>query len=96
MLDLILDTTVQNRQILHLNDGLIMVNISGVIMEYFTDYLGKKALLCTCRDDTVRIDMIPFMRKYKPDEFDKWYEYWYLARSSTSLTSKSLLIDYYQ
>ncbi len=34
-------------------------------------------MLCECHDDTVRIDMIPFMRKYRASQFQQWYNYWY-------------------
>jgi hypothetical protein len=34
-----------------------------------------------CRPDRVEIDMTPFMQKYRPDEFDSWYDYWYGERA---------------
>ncbi|KER33994.1 hypothetical protein T265_00193 [Opisthorchis viverrini] len=33
---------------------------------------GKKATLCTCWDDTVRISMDPFIRHYQPEQYASW------------------------
>ncbi|KAK5969054.1 JmjC domain protein [Trichostrongylus colubriformis] len=46
---------------------------------------GKNAVLCKCRSDMVEIDMTPFMKKYRRDDFEKWYSYWYLPKPATEL-----------
>lgn len=33
---------------------------------------GKQAQLCQCWPDTVKINMDPFVKKYQPDQYDKW------------------------
>ncbi|CAM6001547.1 unnamed protein product [Sphagnum balticum] len=48
---------------------------------------GARAKLCTCRDDAVRIDMRPFMRRYKPFEYEEWHRYWYEKLEATKLTN---------
>uniref|UniRef100_A0A914VIX2 [histone H3]-trimethyl-L-lysine(9) demethylase n=1 Tax=Plectus sambesii TaxID=2011161 RepID=A0A914VIX2_9BILA len=61
------------------NTGYNCAESTNFASQRWIDY-GKKAILCTCRDDTVRVDMTPFMRKYRPDEFDAWHQYWYGER----------------
>uniref|UniRef100_A0A7I4Y7A7 [histone H3]-trimethyl-L-lysine(9) demethylase n=1 Tax=Haemonchus contortus TaxID=6289 RepID=A0A7I4Y7A7_HAECO len=46
---------------------------------------GKNAVLCKCRSDMVEIDMTPYMKKYRRDQFEKWYSYWYLPKPSTDI-----------
>ncbi|KHJ95900.1 JmjC domain protein [Oesophagostomum dentatum] len=43
---------------------------------------GKNAVLCKCRSDMVEIDMTPFMQRYRRNDFEKWYSYWYLPKST--------------
>ncbi|KIH62064.1 JmjC domain protein [Ancylostoma duodenale] len=43
---------------------------------------GKNAVLCKCRSDMVEIDMTPFMQKYRRDDFERWYSYWYLPKTT--------------
>ncbi|EPB71090.1 JmjC domain protein [Ancylostoma ceylanicum] len=43
---------------------------------------GKNAVLCKCRSDMVEIDMTPFMQKYRHDDFERWYSYWYLPKTT--------------
>ena len=35
---------------------------------------GKKAKLCLCWDDTVRISMDPFVRHYQPEQYALWLQ----------------------
>ncbi|KAK6026041.1 JmjC domain protein [Ostertagia ostertagi] len=49
---------------------------------------GKNAVLCKCRSDMVEIDMTPFMKKYRRDNFEKWYSYWYLPKPTTEVLTK--------
>ncbi|RCN38435.1 JmjC domain protein, partial [Ancylostoma caninum] len=43
---------------------------------------GKNAVLCKCRSDMVEIDMTPFMQKYRRNDFERWYSYWYLPKTT--------------
>lgn len=45
--------------------------------------LGKNASVCTCRPDSVEIDMRPFMEAFRPEEFKEWSQYWYGERVVT-------------
>ncbi|KAK6057499.1 hypothetical protein COOONC_04983 [Cooperia oncophora] len=49
---------------------------------------GKNAVLCKCRSDMVEIDMTPFMKKYRRDNFEKWYSYWYLPKPTAEVPLK--------
>lgn len=42
--------------------------------------IGANAKLCECRDDIVRIDMRPFVKRYRPFEYEEWHKYWFEER----------------
>ncbi|VDK55562.1 unnamed protein product [Anisakis simplex] len=41
---------------------------------------GKNAMVCACRPDSVEIDMRPFMKRFRVNEFNEWHQYWYGER----------------
>ncbi|VDN41727.1 unnamed protein product, partial [Gongylonema pulchrum] len=53
----------------------------------------KNALVCACRTDSVEIDMRPFMKAHRPDEYDEWYQYWYGERVVKEKTSNYFVRD---
>uniref|UniRef100_A0A914DJY0 [Histone H3]-trimethyl-L-lysine(9) demethylase n=1 Tax=Acrobeloides nanus TaxID=290746 RepID=A0A914DJY0_9BILA len=63
------------------NTGYNCAESTNFALERWIDF-GKNSLVCMCRPDRVEIDMTPFMQKYRPDEFNSWYDYWYGERAS--------------
>lgn len=53
------------------NLGLNCAESTNFALPRWVEY-GKKASVCRCWDDTVRIDMAPFVRRIQPNLFDKW------------------------
>ncbi|CAH8663281.1 unnamed protein product [Dicrocoelium dendriticum] len=53
------------------NMGLNIAESINFALPRWIEY-GKKAKVCTCWDDTVRISMDPFVRLYQPDVYDDW------------------------
>ncbi|CAD5211224.1 unnamed protein product [Bursaphelenchus okinawaensis] len=42
--------------------------------------VAKEVSVCRCVKGSVEIDMAPFMKKFRPDEYEEWYDYWYRPR----------------
>ncbi|KAA3670948.1 jumonji domain-containing protein 2 [Paragonimus westermani] len=53
------------------NLGLNIAEAINFALPRWIDF-GKKAQICTCWDDTVRICMDPFVRLYQPKSYDAW------------------------
>lgn len=53
------------------NTGLNCAESTNFALPRWIEY-GKQASVCTCWDDTVRIDMAPFVRKFQPALFELW------------------------
>ncbi|TMS34877.1 hypothetical protein L596_002381 [Steinernema carpocapsae] len=60
------------------NMGFNCAESTNFAMDRWIDY-GKNASLCTCANKRghVKINMIPFMQKYRAKEFELWKRYWY-------------------
>ncbi|VDL91545.1 unnamed protein product [Schistocephalus solidus] len=53
------------------NTGLNCAESTNFALPRWVEY-GKKATICKCWDDTVRLNMTPFVRKYQPELFEAW------------------------
>ncbi|KAL7053346.1 hypothetical protein AAHC03_025460 [Spirometra sp. Aus1] len=53
------------------NTGLNCAESTNFALPRWVEY-GKKAKICKCWDDTVRLNMTPFVRKYQPELFEAW------------------------
>lgn len=72
------------------NLGFNCAESTNFAIERWIDF-GKETTVCKCVKGSVEIDMVPFMKKYRSEEFDKWYHYWYSPRLVVKKTSKSKL-----
>ncbi|KAI1727721.1 jmjN domain-containing protein [Ditylenchus destructor] len=83
ILDLLRENKVQypNEFIITFPKGYHMGFNTDFALDRWIDF-GKNASICHCRIDKVEIDMSPFMKKYRPDEYEKWFDYWYGERHS--------------
>ncbi|KAH8866816.1 putative lysine-specific demethylase 4B [Schistosoma japonicum] len=53
------------------NMGLNIAESTNFALTRWIDY-GKHAKICTCWDDTVKICMDPFVKRFQPELFNKW------------------------
>ncbi|CAH8642903.1 unnamed protein product [Heterobilharzia americana] len=53
------------------NMGLNIAESTNFALDRWIEY-GKHAKICTCWDDTVKICMDPFVRRFQPELFDDW------------------------
>ncbi|KAI6194421.1 [histone H3]-trimethyl-L-lysine(9) demethylase [Aphelenchoides besseyi] len=58
------------------NVGYNCAESTNFALERWIDY-GKEASVCRCVKGSVELDLRPFMRTYRPQEFEKWHAYWY-------------------
>ncbi|KAM7532678.1 hypothetical protein Aperf_G00000130283 [Anoplocephala perfoliata] len=53
------------------NTGLNCAESTNFALERWVEY-GKQACICQCWEDTVRIDMDPFIRRFQPQHYEAW------------------------
>ncbi|XP_038132391.1 lysine-specific demethylase 4A isoform X2 [Cyprinodon tularosa] len=53
------------------NHGFNCVESTNFATQRWIDY-GKRAKLCSCRQDTVKISMDAFVRKFQPERYELW------------------------
>uniref|UniRef100_A0A1I7TSF1 [histone H3]-trimethyl-L-lysine(9) demethylase n=1 Tax=Caenorhabditis tropicalis TaxID=1561998 RepID=A0A1I7TSF1_9PELO len=58
------------------NQGYNLAESTNFATDRWIDY-GKDAILCDCRQNTVKIEMRHFMAQYRKKEVELWYFYWY-------------------
>ncbi|CAD5215431.1 unnamed protein product [Bursaphelenchus xylophilus] len=61
------------------NLGYNCAESTNFALERWID-VAKATTVCRCVKGSVEIDMAPFMKRFRPDEFEEWYDYWYRPR----------------
>jgi jumonji domain-containing protein 2 len=57
------------------NHGFNIAESTNFAIERWIEY-GKRFRGCCCgdKDTTVKVDMVPFIRKFQPDKLERWIE----------------------
>ncbi len=53
------------------NTGVNCAESTNFALPRWVEY-GKKATICNCWEDTVRIEMTPFVRRLQPNLLEEW------------------------